>query len=238
MLRRFFPYYGSKLTLAPRYGPPKYNRVIEPFGGAAGYSCYWEPAQVILIEINPVVYGVCKYIQRVSPAEILRLPTNVSHVDELPPWICEEARNLIGFYFNCGLAAPGLSRSNWAQNPNKQGSYWSETTKYRIASQLNRIRHWNIIWGSYEEAPHIEAHWFIDPPYNNAAGRHYPCHDIDYAALEEWCKSRRGFVQVCENDGATWLPFRPLTILSTHRPRGYSVEALCEIDNRPSRRSK
>ena len=43
MLRRFFPYYGSKLTLAPRYSPFRCHRVIEPFGGAAGYSCYWEP---------------------------------------------------------------------------------------------------------------------------------------------------------------------------------------------------
>jgi hypothetical protein len=237
-LRAFFSYYGAKFRMASLWGPPRYNHVIEPFAGTAAFSCVWEAAEVTLIEINPVVCGVWKYLQRAFPDEILRLPSNISHIDELPPWVCEEEKNLVGFWLDRGPKAPCLSRSSWGYNPNKHGCYWSETAKYRIACQVDRIRHWNIVWGTYEEAPDIEAHWFIDPPYNNAAGRLYPYHDIDYAALAEWCKSRRGFVQVCEQDGATWLPFKPLTIISTHHGCGYSVEAVCEIDNRPQRRSK
>lgn len=236
MPQPFFSYAGAKFRWARLLGPPRYSHVIEPFAGSAAYSCVWEPAQVTLIEVNPVVYGVWKFLQRVSPDEIMRLPSNISHVDELPPWVCEEGRNLIGFWFDSGLAAPGLRLCKWGRNPNRRGFYWSETLKHRLASQVDRIRHWNIIWGSYEESPDIEAHYFIDPPYNNAVGRNYPYHDIDYAALAEWCKGRRGFVQVCENDGATWLPFKPRTITTTHRPRRYSVEALCEIDNRISTR--
>jgi hypothetical protein len=238
MLQPFFPYYGSKSKVAALLGPPRYNHVIEPFGGSAAFSCVWEPAQATLIEKNPVVYGVLKYLQRASPDEIRRLPTDISHVDELRPWVCEEARNWIGFWFNRALATPGLSRSNWAQNPNNQGSFWSETTKYRIAGQVPRIRHWNIIWGSYEEAPDIEAHYFVDPPYSNADGRHYPYDDIDYPVLATWCKSRHGFVQVCANDGETWLPFKSRVIVPTHHGCGYSVEAVYEIDNRRRRRAK
>jgi hypothetical protein len=31
MLRPFFPYYGSKWSLAKRYPAPRYDRIIEPF---------------------------------------------------------------------------------------------------------------------------------------------------------------------------------------------------------------
>ena len=106
--------------------------------------------------------------------------------------------------------------------------------------QVDRIRHWTIIQGTWDEAPDIHAHWHIDPPYNNPAGRLYPCNQVDYLALENWCRQRRGFVQVCENDGATWLPFKPFSIVKTHRARGYSVEALYEATNcsRPHGRSR
>ena len=34
-----------------------------------------------------------------------------------------------------------------------------------IANQLENIRHWKIIHGSYEDLENVEATWFIDPPY-------------------------------------------------------------------------
>ena len=61
--------------------------------------------------------------------------------------------------------------------------------------------------------------------------QHTRYHKVDHAALAKWCKLRRGFVQVCAHDGATWLPFEPFTIVSTHRVRGYSAEAIYEIEN-------
>jgi hypothetical protein len=54
-------------------------------------------------------------------------------------------------------------------------------------------------------------------------------HKVDHATLAKWCKGRRGFVQVCAHDGADWLPFDSVTIVRT--PRGYSGEAVFEIDN-------
>ena len=231
MMQPFFSYYGGKWKLAAEYGPPRRNHVIEPFAGGAGYSCFWQPEKVTLIELNPVVYGVWKYLQRVWSAELRRLPSRISHVDELPPRICEEARWLIGFWFDHGLARPGVHRSNWALTPRRRAFFWSETIKLRIASQIDRIRHWKIIEGSYEDASEVEAHWHVDPPYSNRAGRHYSYHRIDYQALAKWCKRRPGFVHVCESYGATWLPFKPFSIVYTHRPIGYSLEALCEFEN-------
>jgi hypothetical protein len=73
------------------------------------------------------------------------------------------------------------------------------------------------------------AHWHIDPPYQN--GRVYRYNGINRRELAKWYKRRRGFVQVCENDGATWLRFEPLSIVHTHRARGYTAEAIFETEN-------
>jgi hypothetical protein len=230
-MQPFISYYGAKWKLAQRLGPPQRDHVIEPFAGSAGYSCFWEPKKVTLIDRDPVVCSVWKYLKRVTSRELMHLPSDISHVDELPSRVCQEARWLIGFWFDSGLAKPGRGRSNWALTPCRRGFYWSETIKKRLASQVDLIRHWKIIEGSYEQSPDIKAHWHIDPPYNNQAGHLYRYHHLDYRALGRWCERRRGFVQVCENDGATWLPFEPFSLLVTHRPTGCSAEALYEIEN-------
>ena len=159
----------------------------------------------------------------------MRLPSNISRVDELPSWVCQEARSLIGFWFNHGLQAPAVSRSNWAKQPRYAAFYWSETIKLRLAKQIDQIRHWTITEGSWEQVPNYRAHWHIDAPYGNGAGKSYRYHNLDHAALAKWCKRRRGFVQVCAHDGAEWLPFEPLSIVRT--PRGYTAEAVFEMEN-------
>jgi hypothetical protein len=189
----FFPYYGEKLKLAPDFGSPQCRHVIEPFAGAAGYSVFWEPDHVTLVDKDPKIVGVWRFLKHVKPAELKRLPSNISHVEELPPWVPEEAKWLIGFWFNHGLAAPAVRRSNWARHARYHSRFWSKTVKLRLASQVERIRHWKVIEGSYEVAPDIEAHWHIDPPYQQA-GYAYRYNKIDYPALAKWCRSRRGFV--------------------------------------------
>lgn len=230
-MQPFFTYYGGKWRLAQKLGPPQHDHVIEPFAGSAGYSVYWEPKKVTLIERDPVVCGVWRYLIGASQRELMRLPSNISAVDELPASVCQEARWLIGFWFNHALSEPATRRSNWARKPSQVAFFWSETIKRRLASQVDRIRHWKIIEGSWDESPNSNAHWHIDPPYDNAAGTTYRHNDIDRNSLAKWCKSRRGFAQVCENDGATWLRFEPLSIVHSHRARGYSVEAVYEIEN-------
>lgn len=227
-MQTFFKYFGGKWKLAKLYGRPRCRHVIEPFAGGAGYSVYWEPKEVTLIEQNPVVYGVWKYLKRTSSSEIMRLPTNISHLDELSSRVCEEAKWLIGFWFDSGLRKPAVSRSNWASTPIKRAFFWSENIKHRIATQVDRIRHWEIIHGSYEDAPDVKAHWHIDPPYDNAAGDLYTLHKIDRQALARWCLNRHGWRQVCENDGAKWLPFKPFSLLQTYQGKGYSVEVVHE----------
>jgi hypothetical protein len=60
---------------------------------------------------------------------------------------------------------------------------WNARSRERIASQVERIRHWQIVQGDYAKAPDVDATWFIDPPYVGRAGRHYPFQPDDFAAL-------------------------------------------------------
>lgn len=205
-MKPIFSYFGSKFKLAKRYGAPRLDTVIEPFAGSAAYSLFWEPKRVILIDKNPIITSIWKYLIGASEAEILALPDDFQHVNELD--IVPGAKNLIGFWLGKGKSSPGLSRSKWAREyrASLNCKVWGAPVRRRIASQLPKIRHWEVIDGDYTTAPDIAAHWFVDPPYS-VAGRAYPVRDVDYTVLAEWARNRQGFVQVCENEGATWLPF-------------------------------
>lgn len=213
-LRPFFSYYGGKWSLAKRYPEPEHDIIIEPFAGSAGYSLRYPDRRVVLIEKNPKVAAIWRYLISADPERILALPdVDERGVDVLE--VSDAERWLIGFWLHRVSDRPGRKPSNWMRrNPDddpKKGMLWGPRCRERIASQVVSIRHWIIIEGDYTNAPDAEATHFIDPPYNNIAGSHYPCgpKDIDFDALGSWCSTRRGLVIVCENDGASWLPFRP-----------------------------
>ncbi len=213
-LRPFFSYYGSKWRIAPKYPPPLYERIIEPLAGSAGYSLLYPHRKVVLIDSDPIIAGLWQYLIAVKESEILSIPTTVpdSGVDAMA--ICQEARWLVGFWLRAATTAPCKTFSSWGKDRLSGGrglaSYWGALVKARVASQLQFIRHWSAKVGKYSDAMDSRSTWFIDPPYEGK-GRHYrhSSLDIDFSALGEWCRARQGQVIVCENVGATWLPFEP-----------------------------
>lgn len=228
-LRPFFGYYGGKWRDALKHYPePEYDTIIEPFAGSAGYSLRYASRKVILCELDPVLAELWRYLIRVKTEEILAIPDLApdGSVDDLD--ICQEARWLVGFWLNRGAASPRKSPSKWMRDKIRPGSFWGPRVRRTIASQLDSIRHWKVFNCSYLECPAQQAAtWFIDPPYE-AAGRHYRfgSEQIDYQALGLWCRSRRGQVIVCENEGATWLPFRVLADVKTTRANRLSREVI------------
>ena len=218
-MRTFCVFYGGKWKLARYYGPPQYEHVIEPTAGFAGYSTYWEPKFVTLVERDPVIAGIWRYLIKATAKEILSLPVDIDSLDELPSSVCQEARDLIGFWFNRRCIKPAKRRGNWARSARNHLLFWDSPIRYRIASQVEKIRHWRVIEGDYTAAPNIEAHWFVDPPYE-VAGVSYTHNQLDRTALAQWCRARKGFVHVCENDGATWLPLEPFALVNSPRGRG------------------
>lgn len=217
-LRPFFYYFGGKSRAAKFYPEPRYLDIIEPFAGAAGYSLRYHYKYVTLYDVYPIICGLWDYLIRVSEEEILSLPLDVQHVDDLA--ICQEAKWLIGFWLNQATTTPRKSISAWRRNFTGR-PFWGEATRKRIASQVNSIRHWKILNTSYENIPDTIGTWFIDAPYQGVAGKHYRNRIEDYAKLGEWCRKRSGQVIVCEKAGADWLPFRPFhTILTNPGPKG------------------
>lgn len=210
-LRPFWSYYGGKWRAAPRYPAPRYDTVIEPFAGAAGYSLRHYRHSVILIEKYPVVAGIWKYLISVSETEILKIPCTDA-VANLPAWVPQEARWLVGFHMNAGTVSPCRVLSSGSRKQRSRGRIykgWTEATRERVAKQVPLIKHWQIIEGNWWDAPDVEATWFVDPPYNNKAGSYYVHSDLDYAELAAGCRLLRGQAIVCENEGADWLPFEP-----------------------------
>lgn len=219
-LKPFFSFYGGKWRAAPHYPKPAFDTIIEPFAGSAGYSLRYPDRQVVLVERDPVVAATWRYLMTTTSAEILALP-NVGYdqsVDDLA--VPQEARWLIGWWLNKGTSAPAKTPSAWMRQGTHDNSYWGEVIKQRIAGQLEHIRHWRVIEGTYDNAPDIQATWFIDPPYA-LAGKHYRfgASTIDYACLADFCRSRQGQVMVCENEGAAWLPFRPFMAIKASEGR-------------------
>ena len=232
-LRPFWRYYGGKWRSAPHYPRPEYGAIIEPFAGAAGYALRYPDRAVTLVERYGVIAAIWRYLIRVPEAEVRRVPT-VQHTDDLPGWVPEEARHLVGFWMNTGVTRPCRQLSAGRLRLSRRGRIfegWTPATRERVAGQVGRIRHWRVVEGDYTAAPNVTATWFIDPPYNNQAGVHY-VHGpggLDYRELAAWCRDRRGQVMVCENVGADWLPFRPfMRAKAGPTGSGFSDEALWE----------
>jgi len=229
-----FSFYGGKWRAGKRYPPPQHTTIIEPFAGSAGYSLRYPARRVVLVDRDPAVAGTWRWLLAATPAEILGLPDLCpgQTVDDLG--LVQEARWFIGWWLNKGAASPCKTPSAWMRSGVRPNSYWGRAIRERVARDVQRIRHWQIIEGDYTDAPDVDATWFVDPPYVQA-GRLYRhgARGIDYEALGAWCKSRAGLTIVCEQQGAGWLPFRPFAAIKSNPSRhggGHSLEAIWTSD--------
>ena len=218
MLRPFFSFYGCKWRDAPHYPAPIYDRIFEPFAGGAGYSTRHYQKSVVLIECDPEIAELWRWLISASQDDVLALPLEVpSTVDalSLPPGPAA----LIGFWLNHGTNAPRQSPSAWMRSGTRNDSFWGEVVRGRVSSQVGAIKHWSILEGDFTDAEDEEATWFLDPPYANLAGSRYRCKFTRHRELGAWAVQRRGQVIACENVGATWLPFQPWRTVKANESR-------------------
>lgn len=231
-LRPFFTYFGGKWRAAPKYPPPIYDTIVEPFAGSAGYSLRYPERKIILVEKSPAIAGIWRYLIGASEKEILSLPLLEpgQSVDTLD--VCQEARWLIGMWVQSGRPSPRANRTpdRHLVSSGTTAESWGPLAQKRISQQQRWIRHWQIVEGDYSLAPNVEATWFVDPPYEHA-GMAYPCGagDIDFCELGAWCRSLCGQVMVCEKLPVEWLAFAPFGAFSANMSatgRTRSAEAL------------
>lgn len=232
-LRRFIPVYGGKRSIATKYPEPKYDTIIEPFAGGAGYAVEYYDRNVRLLDIDERVCSVWDYLIHASSRDIMRIPIGIYDVDEIPDRFGQAVKYLVGWWFQPAAAGgPAKRASSWAIQHAGRGDVWGEKCRARIADSVQYIRHWTIDNANYDTiAPRTRATWFVDPPYVEM-GVHYKhgANAIDFEAIGNWCRSLRGQVMVCENEGADWLPFEPLCeMVGGQRRRRTEVVWLNEV---------
>jgi len=229
--RPFFHFYGAKFRAAKTYPAPLHDLIVEPFAGAAGYSCRYPNHRVVLFDKDPVLVGVWKYLIRATSREILALPDlddgQTVHDLKLP----QEARWLIGFWMDSGVSTPRPRPCKRMRAGTAPRKYWGPAVREHVARQVNYIRHWRAINLGYRDIPETgaQATWYVDPPYQQA-GKHYrhSAGEIDFCHLADWCRSRLGQVVVCENTGANWLPFEHFANFSANARGGYNHSRTAE----------
>lgn len=225
-MRPFISYFGSKWFGAERYGQPRRGLVVEPFAGSAAYSVYWSAPLVKLYDKSFHMCAAWDWLIKCSVADVMAVPDAFRSNEE---WLAlpDGPRQVVAF--NIGFAQATMPRTlkAWYLHYTNTGErtscisscptrlFWDERVKHRIARQKPLIAKWTVDQLCYSKIPDMEAHWHIDPPYQGAPGRSYEHRDVDYAHLAQWCRERRGAVYVCENEGADWLPFKPLYSLKS-----------------------
>ena len=179
-MKRVFGYFGTKLRMAPLYGPPRRTIVCEPFAGSAGYSVHYEPEKAILIDKNKYVVQAWDWYLGTSQSEIEKLPDYIFDLAELEYEIPKGCNCLLGFWMHPSdhtprSKMPPLFRKVYEKDPEK-GSLWSPKVKQNLIDGLPKVAKWEIIEGDYTQAPDIEAHWHVDPPYQAVGDAIPPLH--------------------------------------------------------------
>jgi len=217
-------YYGAKTNVVQYYPKPVFNKIREPFCGSARYSLrYWEN-DILLMDKYPVIVKLWKWLQQCSPNDILSLPRRVNPGQSLNDFTfdCEEAKLLMGFLIKKGVERPAVTPTKWAivHRPN-----FTNYSLKRIAENLFKIKHWKVELGSYETMLNEEATWFIDPPYQFGGQAYvHGSKKINFDDLAVWSREREGQIIVCENNKATWLDFKPMSI--HHGSTGATTECI------------
>lgn len=210
MMRPFFSYYGAKWQGAKHYGPPRSDLVIEPFAGSACYSTRWCPQKVKLYDVSDDICQIWDFLISCSTNDLEQIPDQI-HNDDLEK-LPENIQKLLGFWIAKGRVTPSKTTSPWYDKykNSKDCRVWGTSVKNRIIEQKPLIQNWEIQQLSYDEIPMQKAHWHVDPPYQGPPGRRYKHDQITFGHLSLWCRQLPGDVDVCENVGANWLPFKPL----------------------------
>ena len=216
--RGFFKYFGSKWSRIDEYPAPLHDAIIEPFAGAAGYATRYHDRRVILCDSSPRIVGIWQYLISASPHELRTLPDigPGQTVDDFA--IPQEAKWLIGFWLAPQTSRPMKRACSWMLKGHRPGSYWGQTVRDILARQVDMIRHWKVVLGSYQHIENRRATWFVDPPYQLTRLDSYHTRP-NFSDLAQWCTSRHGQTIVCEQAEASWLPFQPMANVRTRHSR-------------------
>ena len=70
----FFCFYGGKWRAAPHYPRPEHRCLVEPFAGAAGYATRYPERHVTLVEVDPIIASLWRFLIGATSADIRSIP--------------------------------------------------------------------------------------------------------------------------------------------------------------------
>lgn len=228
MIHPIIKSYGSKWSLTRRgvYPKPKFKRITEKCAGGAGYSLNHCEHEVTLIELDPDIVAAWRWILYARASDIRALPVELeAGIDIRSLDIPYGAACLIRGWQRVGRN-DCWTVSKWNGMP----GMWGGATRDRIARDVQKIRHWQVIHGDWSIGVPEPCTEFVDPEYQHNKG--YRCGRFDYARLAIHCTEslkRGNQVIVCEQKGADWLPFRELVTVNAgcaHHPKKQSTEMI------------
>lgn len=223
MFKAAFSFYGGKSRIAHLYPAPKHDMIIEPFAGGASYSLRHGAGRSVWInDADTKVYEMWRFVRDDLSRWLGQIPTSVEVGQRASDLVPDCPPGLVSI-----MQAEANQGTQGAKGVHDQVTSMGAKCWPRIIDKLawahDLCRTWQITNLPYERMvgnwADERATWFIDPPYDNTAGRRYRQHVPDYHALAQWCLSRRGQVIVCENVGASWLPFAPVVARQGIRSR-------------------
>ena len=211
-LRHLISYYGGKSKVAHLYPKPRFSTIVEPFAGGASYSLRYYERDIHLNDIDSRTVNLWRF---------LLSPDAREWIERYVPVTVHTGQNILEIFPPGCSAPPGLielvrseaSQGTFGANADQKqvtafgARAWNRNFRARLDYWIPKIAHWTLTKGGYTQLANRRATWFIDPPYNNAAGRQYRHHAVNYLYLAQWCRARDGEVIVCEHRDAMWLPF-------------------------------
>lgn len=176
-LKPFFGFFGGKYRIAPYYPEPLHAFIIEPFAGAAGYALRYPEHGVVLVERDPAVAAVWRYlVYDARPERILRLPllpNADARVSDLKG-LTDAERLLIGFNIHSGDARPRDKVSNHCRDyrpPWRHKSYRDPKTGWQRPAKPGEKWTWHEgyenFWGEKRRrriARQLSSirHWIVE----------------------------------------------------------------------------
>lgn len=216
-----FSYYGGKSKIAHLYPEPEHKLIIEPFAGSAAYSWLHRRIhhsvslspmddyrrKIWLNDLDPKTFSMWKFLTSADASAIVEayVPDRVEPGMKVDEFIPADQPGLIELCRAEANQGTQGAKGTHNQITSMGAKCWK--VRRKLLEVIPEVANWEITNVDYRDLANVEATWFVDPPYSNAAGTRYRTANLDYQQLGWWCLNRKGQVIVCENYGADWLEF-------------------------------
>jgi len=164
-----FKWFGSKWLSSKHLPAPRYDTIIEPFAGGAGYSLRYADRKVVIAESNSHLHELWQWLIRDATEALIReIPLSVPvGTNILSLGLSRGQSLLLKTWQRTNNVGDCWTISPWGNLPGQ----WTANTRARVASEVDAVRHWEL-WSNGIPVLHQcvglgakDSTFFVDPPY-------------------------------------------------------------------------